>query len=580
MGGSIIIKDTYKGYTRDLDKSVSPLETVTRLREKLAGLDLDILKDTVRTDNGRLDIPVFFSVCGSDAASVIGERKQMGKGGTPEQAEASAVMELVERFSLFSFHKDPKNFIFESYERVKEKAVDLDMITRSVSDTSEDLPRALEAFKRLPQNWTWGYNLTKGREVLIPFDWFFSLNEYNGSSAGNCMEEALLQGICEVVERHVSSLVSRKKLKVPVIDPESIKDPLARELIRKFRSAGVEITLSDFSLDTGLPTVSVLAYDPSTFPEKSEIVWTAGTTTSPEKSVIRALAEVAQLGGDFNTGSNYVASGLPKLKGLAEAEFITRSGIKSPVSSLPDLSDDNMKEEIEKCLSAVSGHGMDVIAVDLTHPLLEVPAVYVIIPGSHFRERTEGTSVGMLSAKIISNSGDPQWAVEELKKMDGLLPGRYYTYFFLGLSYLSMGDTQDALKAMKRALELDPEQQDIPTIYSYIGVCLKEMERYKETIEVLKKAEKIDNERTDIYNLMGFSYFKMKEHAKAIECFQKVIELNPGSAIDYANIASNYRDMGDTGMAVHFYRIALELDPTIEFARENLERLEGKKDHK
>ena len=60
-----------------------------------------------------------------------------------------------------------------------------------------------------------GYNLTKGKEVLVPFNWFFMINEFNGPSAGNCQEEAISQGICEVVERHVSSIISHGKLSVP-----------------------------------------------------------------------------------------------------------------------------------------------------------------------------------------------------------------------------------------------------------------------------------------------------------------------------------------------------------------------------
>jgi ribosomal protein S12 methylthiotransferase accessory factor len=72
---------------------------------------------------------------------------------------------------------------------------------------------------------------------------------------------------------------------------------------------------------------------------------------------------------------------------------------------------------------------------------------------------------------------------------------------------------------------------------------------------------------------MGFCYFKEKAHEKAIACFRKVLQLDPSSAIDYANIASNYRDMGDTEKAIQYYTLALELDPGIDFARENLEKL-------
>ena len=40
-----------------------------------------ILKSSHRFDNGRLDIPVYFSSCGKDAASVTVSKKQMGGFG-------------------------------------------------------------------------------------------------------------------------------------------------------------------------------------------------------------------------------------------------------------------------------------------------------------------------------------------------------------------------------------------------------------------------------------------------------------------------------------------------------------------
>ena len=51
--------------------------------------------------------------------------------------------------------------------------------------------------------------------------------------------------------------------------------------------------------------------------------------------------------------------------------------------------------------------------------------------------------------------------------------------------------------------------------------------------------------------------------------------LDPSSAIDYANIASNYRDMGQTAKAIRYYEMALTLDTSIEFARENLAKLKS-----
>ncbi|MCP4106388.1 MAG: tetratricopeptide repeat protein [Desulfobacteraceae bacterium] len=573
MNNRIILNDAFKKFTLDQDKILPPEETVRRFKEKLKKINLDILENTVRIDNGRLDIPVYFSTCGKDAVSVIGTKKQMGKGGTPQQAEASAVMELAERFSFFSFCKDPGNFFVGKYSSLKEKAVPFEMIAKSVHDESEDLELTQKIFENLPLKWTPGYNLTQDKEVLVPFDWFFTINEFNGPCAGNCAEEALSQGICEIVERHVSSLISQEKLKVPAIRLDSATDPLIAEMLEKYKKAGVKLHVSDFSLDMGIPSVGVLAYDPSTFPGKSEIVWTAGTTPDPQKALSRALTETAQLAGDFNTGSNYVASGLPKFTHIDQAEFVINPGKQVDITNLPDISDNNIKKEVQNCLSALAGKGMEVIAVNTMHQSLEIPAFYTIIPGAHFRERALGTSVGMFSAKLITENRTPQEAISELIKIENILPDKYYIKFYLGSCFLSMNDPETAFNYFTQALDLEPNEQDMASIYSYMGVCLKDMEKYHEALDALEKGEKFDNERTDIYNLMGFCYFKLKEHEKAISCFKKVLQLDPGSAIDYANIASNYRDMGEKEKAIEYYETALAIDPGIDFAIKSLEKL-------
>lgn len=572
MNYKVEVKDAYKRYKHDQDKIFDPRETVARFREGLKKVDLDILEKTVRIDNGRLDIPVFFSLCGKDAQHIIGTKKQMGKGGTPHQAEASAVMELAERFSFFSFWKNQSNFIIEEYRNMKDKVLPFDSIALSVHDDSSDLDMVKEVFSMLPLKWTWAYNLTRREEVLIPFDWFYTINEFNGPSAGNCTEEAIIQGICEVIERHVSSVVSRNRIKTPAIDIDSVSDPLSLEMMGKYRNEGIRLYLTDFSLDTGIPSVGAMAYDPSTFPGMSEIVWTAGTTPDPQKALSRALTEVAQLAGDFNSGSNYVASGLPKFKTLDDAGFIIDNDKSVKITDLPDLSNDNIKVEIENCLSALSANNMEVILVDTMHSDLKIPAFYTIIPGAHFRERAAGTSVGMFTAKIFADNENKEWSIVKLKKMNELMPWKYYIMFFLGVCHLSINEPDRGREYLEKALTLDPKEEDIPSIYSYMAQCFKETRQYKEALRVLERAEQYDNERTDIYNLMGFCHFMLKEHEEAIKCFRKVLDIDHASAIDYANIASNYRELGDKEQAVRYYRLALELDPTIEFARDNLKK--------
>ncbi|MCK5312489.1 MAG: YcaO-like family protein [Desulfobacteraceae bacterium] len=577
MSFKVELKDALKTETLDQDKIISPQKTVDRFKEKSAKLNLNILSKTERIDNGRLDIPVFFSECGSDAKDVIGTNKQMGKGATPEQAEASAVMELAERFSFFSFVNNPDNFITDTYKNMKDKTLPFSMILQSVHDEGGDIDAKRKIFESLPLKWTQGYNLTQKKEVFVPFNWFYMINEFNGPCAGNCAEEAISQGICEVVERHTSSLISQGKLNVNGIDPASATDSMVKEMLAKYNKAGISLHISDFSQDMGIPTVGVMAYDKTTFPVLSEIVWTAGTTPNPEKALSRALSETAQLAGDFNTGSNFVASGLPKFTSFKEAEYITHPNKLISVNDLPDQSNDNIKTEVENLVSALSKKGMDVILIDVMHKGLQIPAFYTIIPGAHFRERAVDASIGMFSARLITENFDPAKALVKLNEIEKLIPDQYYTNFYKGFSLLSLNDNTNALKYFEKALSLEPAKMNLPDICSYTGLCLKDMERYEEALTVLAKGEAIDEQRTDIHNLIGFCHFKMKNHEQAIKSFKKIIAIDPSSAIDYANVASNYRDLGKTKAAIEYYEMALQIDPTISFAKESLDRLKSAK---
>ncbi len=572
------MRDAMKRATDDQDKILQPEKTVAMVKQRMNAMELEILEQTMRIDNGRLDIPVFFSTCGHDARAVIGTKKQMGKGATTGQAEASAVMELAERFSFFSFYTHRDHTRLGTYEQFAGEAISFDQIAKSVHDESGDLAISKKIFKSMPLRWTGAWNLTREREVLVPLDWFYAINAFNGPSAGNCAEEALCQGICEIVERHVSSLISRQHIPTPLVDPDSAMDPLVREMLGKYEKAGIKVFITDFTQDMGIPSVGAMAYDPATFPGKSEIVWTAGTTPSPEKALSRALTEVAQLAGDFNTGSNYVASGLPKFTRLEDAGYVINAPGPISLANLPDISNPNIRIEVEACIQALSQRNFEVLVVDTMHPQLAVPAFYTIVPGAHFRERAAGTSVAMFAAKITMERFDADEAIKRLMDMERLLPGKYFIQFYLGNCHLDRNDPHKALSHLDRALELSPTSQDIPSIYSYMGICHKELGDYEKALSVLAKGESLDPERTDIYNLKGFCHFMRKEHEAAIQNFEKVIELDPGSAIDYANIASNYRDMGKKADAVRYYRLALELDPSIAFARDNLERLTGTPD--
>ncbi|XOF35030.1 MAG: YcaO-like family protein [Candidatus Electrothrix sp. YB6] len=569
---TIRLHSCLKQYTYDQDKACTPEQTVELFQERLKATGLDILKEVKRIDTGRLDIPVFFSVCGKDAAATIGTKKQMGKGSTPEQSKASACMELAERFSFFSFLRNPDNFIVGDYAAMQEAGypvLPMSALLHSVHDT-ERRPEQLEALLAgLPLRWTWARNITKDEDVLIPFSWFYAINEFNGPCAGNTVEEAVLQGVSEVVERHVCAVIAREQPRIPSIDLGSVTDPVARSLIDKFQRNGISLQVNDFSLDTGIPTVGALAWDPASFPEKSELVYTAGTTPGPDKALIRALTEVAQLAGDFESGSNYVASGLPKPLSLDEAEYLFSEQTVA-INQLPNLGAEDMLQELHNCLSALQKINLEVLMINTMHPALQIPAAYTIIPGAHFRERAASGDAPLFAAKLAAELLSPAALEEKLAAMQEELPDAYYLEFYRGRNFYDQDLVEPALSCFQQTLTMQPNNEDKPYIYSYLGSCLRDLERFEEAVPVLEKGLECDEERPDLHNIIGVCHFRADRFEQAAHHFQRAVQLNPVSAIDYANLALNQQRLGRKEEAISNYQIALGQDSGIAFAAENL----------
>jgi len=268
---------------------------------------------------------------------------------------------------------------------------------------------------------------------------------------------------------------------------------------------------------------------------------------------------VAQLAGDFDTAATYVASGLPKFSRLQEAGYVTDPGIAVDLAGLPDLSHANIRTESKAACKLWPSAGSKCcssrrLTRNSDSGLLQHP------PGAHFRERSRSTSVLMFAAKHAAETLAPAEAITTLETIDAAVPGKYFVQFYLGLIHLKADRPESALPFFRRALELDPNPLETPSIYSYMGVALKDSGRFKEALRVLRKGLEIDPERTDIHNLMGFCHFKRGEHEKRCAAFQRAIELDPTSAIDYANLGVNYQALGDESKARHYYRMALKMD--------------------
>ena len=568
------LRPTPKGYTLDSDKLCSPEATVAKVKKAFAKYG-GILEELRRTDTGRLGIPVYLSICGPAARDIMPTRKQMGKGASPAQAEASALMELAERFSYFSFFANEANFTNATWSQAQKlwpgRVLPISQILQSVNDPMDEKQAA-----RLMDLLAWRFHgatrVLTGQSVAAPLDWFKKLNEFNGASSGNCLEESILQGACELAERHVSALIDRQEPVLPTIRRESIDDPVLKNLVAAFEQNGVKLWLKDASLGMPVPTVAALAYDPATLGVRSEIVFTAGAAASPVKAAVRAVTEVAQLAGGFETGSNYEASGLRKFLAPDETRWLT-DGPQTDLTTLPDLTRPDILDELHALALGLSEREYTLYTVETTQPGLGVAANYSFVPGLLFRERANHASLGMFVGRALAEEAPEQDAIQGLETLAQICPKAFYLPFHQGLLALRLCDTEKALRLFEQAepLQPDPEEQGMALFYQ--AFTHTQRDEWERAEPLLSRAISASPEVKEYYNLRGVARFKAKNYTDAACDFETALALDSGSAMDLANLGLCHKFLGHNDAAAEFLSQALAMDPGLDFAKRHLEEI-------
>ena len=113
--------------------------------------------------------------------------------------------------------------------------------------------------------------------------------------------------------------------------------------------------------------------------------------------------------------------------------------------------------------------------VDVTHPEIRIPVVYVIVPGAHFLERTRQTNVIFHLAKLAGQYAIPDDALEALGRLNDQFPGRFDVLFFLGLTLDHLGRWAEALAAFEASLQAQPPAREIASVHVHIGSCRKDL---------------------------------------------------------------------------------------------------------
>ena len=358
--------------------------------------------------------------------------------------------------------------------------------------------------------------------------------------------------------------------------PEIRRDSIggqAEELLQAYERLGIRLWIRDMTFGMPVPTVAVMAMDPSTFPERSEIVYAAGTGTSPERALIRALTEVAQLAGDFDTEGKYLESGLPKFASLEEARQVVEKAGEVRLSDLPNLYAEDHVEELERLALEMKARGYEIYLIDLEEEVLKIPAVYALIPGILFRERTKIPYLFQLT-RILPLYLEPEKSKKILEEVLSEVGDRYYLNGYYGNILKELGRVDEAVIAYEKVLLQNPPPSDLISLYTHFADSYLRKGELDRALKVCEEALTFE-EVAELYNLMGRAFYKKGDYLQALEAFIKATELNPSSAVDYANAGYCLKNLNFIPPAEIFFRKALALDPDLTMAKRGLEYCEN-----
>lgn len=371
-------------------RSRSARETVERVERVAPALGITRVANVTGLDF--IGIPVV-TVCRPNARSLS---VSQGKGLTLDAAKASGLMESVE---LFHAERIAAPVRFASYDELslRQTVVDVSRLPRPRESPFHDHLRIL---------WLEALDLISDRSVWIPFELVHLdctrpappgsgsfRSSSNGLASGNDRWEAINHAICEVLERDALSrfgALSADQQDARRVDLATVDDPGCRDLLARYEAANVFAAVWDTTGPTGVASfLSGIAVDADRSVPGSRLYYGMGCHPGRGIALSRALTEAAQGRLTMISGSRddavrtlYVLAADAD-RASRERDRFDRAVPRRTFSAAPTWESDDLAEDGRWLLARLSDGGFDqALAVDLTIPGLDIPVMYIAVPGA------------------------------------------------------------------------------------------------------------------------------------------------------------------------------------------------------
>jgi ribosomal protein S12 methylthiotransferase accessory factor len=344
-----------------------------------------------------------------------------GKGKTWAQAKAGALCEAIERYSLMYHGDEP--YIMGSLKELASDGIHpnacMNFSEKQYRERAETNRINSKFYSIVPvpfdesldMAWTPVYSLTEKKFKYLPSCFcyaqypaedelnLFSYPDSNGCAAGNSLEEAILQGFLELVERDSVAIWWYNMLRKPAVALDSFNDLYFNRLIRYYQSLGRGLYVLDLTADLQIPTFGAVSHRLDG--EKENIVFGFGAHVDAKIAIERALVELNQLLPLANVPETngirgkYRTQDKPFVHWLDNATLENQPYLvpleKIPQKRAPDyrqLCKPGIYDSLIFCMEKAEELGLETLALDMTRPDVGLNVVRVFLPGlRHFWKR-------------------------------------------------------------------------------------------------------------------------------------------------------------------------------------------------
>ncbi len=342
-----------------------------------------------------------------------------GHGDAFEDSGAMAVLEGLERYAGLKRRRQVGLTRAARADLDPATAIDPRLCGVYPDSFYRDNPFFVPYSDDLEMNWVWGYSLRDRAPRQIPERLVYYLDDdrasnfvqecSNGCATGANLEESILFGLLELIERDAFLIGWYGKVPLREIDAATVPSRSVQHMLARMRNTGFDVRLFDNRIDIDVPVVTAVAINRN--PEAlGQVTLAAGAALDPVAAVNAALCEIASYAPSFTERVTVVADqlrpmvhdyhlvrelphhallfGLPEMRG--HLDFLLGDRRAEPMDVVFDGWDDrrprttDLLDDLEYCTGQVFDAGHDVLVVEQTSPEQQIVGVRtscVIAPG-------------------------------------------------------------------------------------------------------------------------------------------------------------------------------------------------------